>query len=107
MRKAKKLLTVILALILCLSLLGSLAGCNKKPAPNGGGDPTPAPTDNNGGNGGGSATPQPDTYVYSAKFIPITGRTNGFDLLACQDGRLLATCWEKVGENIPEGEVPE
>ena len=107
MRKAKKLLTVILALILCLSLLGSLAGCNKKPAPNGGGDPTPAPTDNNGGNGGGSATPQPDTYVYSAKFIPITGRTNGFDLLACQDGRLLATCWEKIGENIPEGEVPE
>ena len=107
MRKTKKLLTVVLALILCLSLLGSLAGCNKNPEPKGGGDPTPAPTDDNGGNGGGSATPQPDTYVYNAKFISLTGKSNGFDLMACQNGRLLATCWEKIGENNPDGAIPE
>ena len=110
MRKAKKLLTVILALILCLSLLGSLAGCNKNPDPNNGGSTTPAPTDDNGnggGNNGGSVTPVPDTYVYNAKFVPITGQTNSLNLLACQGQELLATSWEKIGENIPEGVTPE
>ena len=108
MRRTKKTLTLILIAVLCLSLLGSLAGCSKNPAPDDNGKNTPAPTDNKGGgNGGATPAPVPDTYVYNAKFVPITGKSGGLDLLACQDGRLLATCWEKIGENIPEGKTPE
>ncbi len=113
MKKAKKILTLILIAVLCLSLLASLAGCDKNktsdPAKN-----TAAPTDNNGGGKsgeggrkGGSATPQPDTYVYNAKFIPVEGLSNGLNPLACQNGRILGSSWEKIGENIPEGVTPE
>ncbi len=111
MKKTKKILTLILAAVLCLSLLGSLAGCKKNETP---ADPnnSAAPTDNGGngggkGNGGGSATPAPDTYVYNAKFVPVAGLKNGIQGLACQNGRILGTSWEKIGENIPEGVTPE
>ena len=112
MKKTKKLLTILLTAVLCLSLLGSLAGCNKNKTPD---DPqnSASPTNNGGsdnkGGNGGSATPAPapDTYVYNAKFIPVAGLTNGADILACRDGRILASCWEKIGEEIPEGVTPE
>ncbi len=114
MKKTKKILTLILAAVLCLSLLGSLAGCNKNPAPNNGGSTTPTPTADNGngenGGNGGTATPTPaaDTYVYNAKFVPIVSSSlGGFEPLACQNGRILATSWEKIGENNPDGAIPE
>ena len=115
MKRTKKILTILLAAILCLSLLGSMAGCKKNDTP----EPDPAqPTNNGGGNGGnggngggnnngGSATPASDTYVYNAKLIPLEGMENGGSLLACRSDRLLASCWEKIGENIPEGVTPE
>ncbi len=112
MKKTKRILTLILAAVLCLSLVGSLAGCKKNETP---ADPgsSAEPTDNggkggNGGSGnGGSATPAPDTYVYNAKFIPVGGMNNGINPLACRNGRILGTCWEKIGENIPEGATLE
>ena len=112
MKKTKKILILILTAVLCVSLLGSLAGCSKNQSSDDPKSNTPAPTDDNGngGNGGngGSATPAPDTYVYNAKFIPISsGNMNGFQAVACRDGQVLATCWEKIGENIPEGVTPE
>ena len=113
MKRTKKILTLILAAVLCLSLLGSLAGCKKNETPTDPGS-SAAPADNggkggNGGNGGngGSATPAPDTYVYTARFIPVAGMTSGMNPLACQNGRILGTSWEKIGENIPEGVTPE
>ena len=90
MNKTKKLLTVLLAAVLCLSLLASLAGCNKNdtPEPTNSAQPTNnGGSDNKGGNGG--ATPAPDTYVYNAKLIPLEGMENGGNLLACRSDRLL------------------
>ena len=88
-------------------LFDTLKGFGTKKDPHAGMDTGNIDDQNGGGNNGGSATPAPDTYVYNAKFVPITGRTNGFDLLACQGQKLLATSWEKIGENIPEGVTPE
>ena len=110
MKTTKRILTILLAAVLCLSFF-ALAGCNKSKTPD---DPqnSASPTnnggsDNKGGNGSATPAPAPDTYVYNAKFIPVAGLTNGADILACRDGRILASCWEKIGEEIPEGVTPE
>ena len=101
----KKLLTILLIAALCFSLCAGLSGCDKKndPAsdPNQGGNTDPGGTPSN-------ATPAPETYVYSSKAMPIKGDfMNGLDAVACQGGKLLASAYMKIGENIPEGVTPE
>ena len=107
---AKRAAVFILAAVLFLGLLGTLAGCNQNPAPEPAGINTPSPTPANSANDGTdvSAAPDPDTYVYHAEFVPLSGGgRNGFTPYACRSGRILAGCYEKIGENIPEGATPE
>ena len=103
----KRAFVIILMAVLFLGLLGVLAGCQKDPAPEATGTSTPNPTAATNGTDV-SATPDPETYVYHAEFAPLSydGR-NGFTPFACLDGRILAGCWAKVGEDIPEGAKPE
>ena len=104
MKILKKLLTILLLAALCLSLCAGLSGCgNKKTDPS---DP------NNGGKtdpgSDPSAAPAPETYVYASKAIPVKGDyINGLNAVACRDGRILASAWMKIGENVPEGATPE
>jgi len=106
MKKAKRSLTLLLAAVLCLGLLFPLAGCQKKETPD-----TPGNSASPAGNqtpDPGSAEPAADTYVYAAKLLPVDSeQQNGFSPLACVDDRLLVSCYEKIGENNPEGLVPE
>ena len=108
MKNLKKLLTILLITALCLSLCTGLSGCGgkKDPAvdPNQGGSSDPADPNQ----GGSSGTPAPETYVYASQSIPLKGDfVSGLDAVACQDGKILASCWTKIGENIPEGVTPE
>ena len=119
---AKRAAAFVLGVVLFLSLLWSLTGCNKNPAPEGGGVGAPGPTPANNANGGtdgtdgtdgtaetdGSAASVPDTYVYHAEFVPVSDNgKNGFTPFAFRNGRILASRYEKLGENIPEGVTPE
>ena len=110
---AKRTAAFVLTFVLFLSLLGTLAACNKNPTLEVDNTSTPSPTATNSANDGTdandvSATPVPDTYVYHAEFVPISHDSmNGFTLFACRNGRILAGCTEKIGENIPEDAKPE
>ncbi len=113
---AKRAFVIVLMAVLCLGLLGSLAGCHKDPVPEPSDISTPSPTPTNGANGASdgtdatdaAATPEPIAYVYHAEFVPLSGAAgNRFTTFAYQNGRILAGCYEKIGENIPEGVTPE
>ncbi len=113
---AKRTAAFGLVVVLFWGLLCTLAGCNKNPAPEPADISTPSSTANNSANDGVdrtdgidvTSTPVPDTYVYHAEFVPISGAgRNGFTPYACHSGRILAGCQEKIGENIPEGVTPE
>jgi len=103
MKRTKTIIAVILTVVLCLGLLGSMAGCQKTKDPSN--EPSTPPTSNGGSNDG--TTPAPDAYVYTSKYVPVAGSQSGFEPLACINDRILASSWEKIGENIPEGAVPE
>ena len=107
---AKRAAAFVLGVVLFLSLLWTLTGCHKNPAPESGGISTPGPAPANSASDGteSSAAPPTDTYVYHAEFVPVSvGGRNGFTPFACRNGRILAGCDEKIGENIPEGAKPE
>ena len=116
MHMVKRAFVFVLAAVLCLGLLGTLAGCHKDPVPEPSGISTPSPAPTNSANDAAdetnaadaTATPVPVTYVYHAEFVPLSGAGgNRFTAYACQNGRILAGCYEKIGENIPEGVTPE
>ena len=110
---AKKAFVLVLAVVLCLSLPGTLAGCHKNPVPEGGSISAPSPAVVNSADDANdgtevSAEPVSETCVYHAEFVPLSGGgRNGFTPFACRSGRILAGCDEKIGENIPEGLTPE
>ncbi len=106
----KRAAVFVLAAVLCLSLLGTLAGCRKDPAPEGGGTGSPSSAPANSANDGidAGAAPVSDTYVYHAEFVPVSHDSmRGFTPYVCFNGRILAGCDEKIGEDIPEGVTPE
>ena len=98
---AKRAAAFVLVAVLCLGLLGTLAGCHKDPVPEPSviSTPSPAPTNSaNSANDGtdaadAAATPEPAIYVYHAEFVPLSGAGgNRFTTFACQNGRILAGC---------------
>ncbi len=117
MKKTKRILTLLLAAVLCLSLFGVMAGCSKKETPDpansaqpGGGGSSGGRSGGSGRNSGGSGTPAPDTYVYTSKLVPLKGdmaKANGMNAVAYRDGRILASAYVKLRDEIPEGVTPE
>lgn len=112
----KRTAAFVFGVVFFLSLLSTLAGCNKNPTTGIGNISTPSPTPTNSANAAAdgtdaadaAATPEPAIYVYHAEFLPLSGAGgNGFTTFAYQNGRILAGCYEKIGENIPEGVTPE
>ncbi len=102
MKNRKSILAICLAAVLCLGLL---AGCGGK---SGGGD---NPGGSTAGPGGAnpSAAPTQDTYVYVAEYVPLKENLGGFgggSLTYC-DGRLLTSTYGVIGNETPEGVVPE
>lgn len=87
----KNLIALLLALAMCLSLAACGSG-----------------SDNSGSKSdSASATATPE-YVYAAEYTDLmTDVKNYISVQAFTDDGFYATCYEKVGENIPEGVTPE
>ena len=102
--KKRRILAICLIAALCLCLL---AGCGGK---SGGTEKDGGSTANPGGSGTNpSAAPEQDTYVYTAEYIPLKENLGGFgggSLTYC-DGKLLTSTYGVIGDNTPEGVVPE
>jgi len=105
--KRKRILALLLALVLCLSL----AACTGKTDNNNSGGNSGS-KDNGGSSSGktdsgSSATPAPDTYIYIPEYIPLTGElTNYVNQLYAAGDRFLISSYGIIGNNAPEG-TPE
>ncbi len=110
MKKRKKILCLVLAAVLCLGLMGVLAGCSKTPKPDDPSQTNPADEPSGSGtpSGGSTPAPGPETYVYSPTYVPLQEKfTNGVNPQAFIDGRFLASSYMVVRSDIPEGVTPE
>ncbi len=110
MKKRKKILCLVLAAVLCLGLMGVLAGCSKTPKPDDPSQTNPAgePSGSGTPSGGSTPAPGPETYVYTPTYVPLQEKfTNGVSPMAFIDGRFLASAYVLVRSEIPEGVTPE
>ena len=98
MKRKPKLPALLLAAVLFLSLLGSLAGCH-------GNEPSPGPGNSPAPTQGATAAPAPEDFVYQTEYIPVAEEIGSFSRIACGNGGFLCACWEKTGD--PEGAAPE
>ena len=99
--KQKKLISIILAAALCLSLLAGLSGCGNK---NGNSTDPTKPTAEPG-KSGQTDVAEPE-FVYVPEYVDVKGEfQNSFDSLIYHDGRFLTSMYGKIGEReLEEGE---
>ena len=112
MKKLRKLLALLLCAVLCLALLAGRGGKSdggEKTSGNPGTSGNSGSTASSGGGSGssGSGTPAPDTYVYTAEYVPLKGDLGFVSSLSYADGRFLTSTYGVVGDNTPEGVTPE
>ena len=112
MKKLRKILALLLCAVLCLALLAGCGGKSdggEKASGNSGSSGSSGSTASSGGGSGssGSGTPAPDTYVYTAEYVPLKGELGFVSSLSYADGRFLTSTYGVIGDNTPEGVTPE